>query len=873
MKKNFFKKLSFVLALAMIVTALAPAAGVFAAAKPKLNSKDKTLFLSVDGKDEFDFNIANKKSGWSYKWTSANKKVATVNAKNGVTTAVGAGKTSVSVVIKDKKGEEVTTLKASVLVRDNIKELTITNLPKDDKLAVDASNDFNRSYKTVAGLTKGSQAITRWVVTDKDGKVATTATIDDKGVFTASEAGEYTITANAFQSKAKYTSWLADSEKYASYVTATATYKVTVAPSIVDAKQTTLKKFNLTFDTAVKADDVKKNLAVSYLAGSVKIKALVDGVSMDDTGKVATVTMYDDFVKGSTYVAEYPELGSAQFVAATNKVEDVVDIAILTKTAQISKEQKLDIALYNKDGVNIADDNLLGRVTVEKAENSSTTSYLVDKKLYMNKIGDTINLTATFHTYNWVEGKEVGNVTATGVVTCVEIAKDQVGNIEGWSVQTAIPTNFKTPKTQVFKNGNANLYVLLKGKSAGGDTLETANYTGHPTAARGTAEWKYTSSNPSVLMISQTGDAPSVYGVSEGMATVVVSYDGVQVGSCDITVIGARKLAMAKLSADSLVLSKAFSDATTISVEVKDQLGDDYGAYSTEVVANGNHTLPNNPVGSLTFDGHNVSAGSYGYTVKIKDNNSSTVISLNFNVTVQDPSANLTLSHYKIEADKVSYEVKSDDAISNVTAQLKVYKYNSAGMKIDKLQNGVADLVAAGYDITVKNPDGATVTGSAITAGNAIINGSNQVVLSGTKTVSGMSVAATEKKGTWLITATSSASGAKSVNPVSFEIKNTQPKVEVSIKRNVTDKVSSVVGNEATIIDECISFVVGDKTLHPIAGLVGTAGIAGPSNPDIVWLTSGKDISLKTLKLYEPLDNGGYVEHEVNMNGMVISIK
>ncbi len=876
MKKNFFKKLSFVLALAMIVTALAPAAGAFAAAKPKLNAKEKTLFLSVDGKDEFDFNIANKKTGWSYKWTSANKKVATVNAKNGLVTAAGAGKTSVSVVIKDKKGEEVTTLKASVLVRDNIKELTITNLPEGDKLAVDASNDFNRSYKTVAGLTKGSQAITRWVVTDKDGKAATTATITDSGVFTASEAGEYTITANAFQSKAKYTSWLTDSEKYASYVTATATYKVTVAASIVSAKQTNLKKFDLTFDSVVKADDVKKNLVVSYLVGATKVKELVDSVSMDATGKIATVAMYLDFTKGSTYVAEYPEMGSAQFVAATTKVEDVVDIAILTTTAQTGKEKKIDVALYNKDGVNIANEDLKAKLTFEKDNNAVT---LVGNSLYMYKIGDTVKITATFHTYNWVDGKEVGNVTASGVITCVELAKDAIGSIINWTVLSSTadaPSNFNTPRTQTFKNAGGKLYVLTKGVDANGDDMYRTNSSAYKTnGATDNNLWKFKSSNTAVLMVDNSGN---VYGVSEGSAVVVVTNDDVQVGACEITVTAAKKVAMATVNTNSLVLSNKFNDPTEVTVEAKDQLGDTLTSgtdYTTEIVANGTYT--DAPVVSGMFvDAGSAKAGTYGYTVKVKDkNDSNVVISLNLTVTVQDPG-DAPVSYYKIETDKASYDVKSGSAISNLVAKLNVYGYTSAGIKTEKVLDGITGLVAKGAVVTVKDSDGTEVTTSSISGGAIISN--SQIVLAGPATASAVSGAATRtiaktvKTGNWLITATNTTD-KKSVSPISFEVKNGQTAVSVSLKKNVTDVVSSLTSatDVAKVINECYSFVVGDKELTVEPEWFGV----NITN----YVVRNKDLTIKKIKLYQEIinDNGDgtntFIEHEVNLNNAVVSIK
>ncbi len=864
MKKNFFKKLSFVLALAMIVTALAPAAGVFAAAKPKLNSKDKTLFLSVDGKDEFDFNIANKKTGWSYKWTSANKKVATVNAKNGVTTAVGAGKTSVSVVIKDKKGEEVTTLKASVLVRDNIKELTITNLPEGDKLAVGASNDFNRSYKTVAGLTKGSQAITRWVVTDKDGKVATTATIDDKGVFTATEAGEYTITANAFQSKAKYNSWLADSEKYASYVTATATYKVTVAASMVSAKQVNLKKFDLTFDTAMVKDDITKNLVVYYVLGGTKVKENVKGVSMSADNKVATVEMSYDFTKGTTYVVEYPDMESVEFVSATTKVEDVVDMAIKTTTAQLSKEQKLDIALLNKDGVNIANDELLARVTVEKAADTNY-AYLDGRSLYMHKLGEVVKLTATYHTYNWKDGKEIGNATATGEVTCVEVSKDAVGTLFGWTIKDFgpgnEPTNFTTTKSQTFKGANQQLYVLLKGKNASGDDMYTANfaYVGSPSATQGPLSWKYTSSNEAVLLVDGTG---RLYGVKEGSATIVVSYNDIQVGACEITVAGARKAAMASLSTNSLTLSNEFSDLTTVTFDVKDQFGDDYkvnGVYhaTAEVTPNATYSNGHPQIGSgLTFDADGIPAGTYSYTVKIKDNNDSNVsIPHSLIVTVQDPGTNLTAASYRIESDKSSYDLKTGSTISTAAVNLSVYAYNSAGIKVAKLTT--AQLETLGSVITVRKAG--TVTGSGI-----IVN--DQIDLVTTKTVSGRSVVANEDTGSWVITATNTntANGNKAVSALGFEVKNTQTKVTPAVKNSVTDKVTVLDSTTlATVINECLTFTVGDKTISAETGFIGTN-----------YFISDKRVTVNKIKLYERVGTtNDYIEHEVDLAGMVLYIK
>ena len=864
MKKNFFKKLSFVLALAMIVTALAPAAGVFAAAKPKLNSKDKTLFLSVDGKDEFDFNIANKKSGWSYKWTSANKKVATVNAKNGVTTAVGAGKTSVSVVIKDKKGEEVTTLKASVLVRDNIKELTITNLPEGDKLAVGASNDFNRSYKTVAGLTKGSQAITRWVVTDKDGKVATTATIDDKGVFTATEAGEYTITANAFQSKAKYNSWLADSEKYASYVTATATYKVTVAPSIVSAKQTTLKKFDLTFDTAVKADDVKKNLVVSYLAGTTKVTALVDAVEVDETGKIASVKMDSNFIEKSTYVAEYPEMGEAQFVAATSNLEDVTGIAITTKTVPINETKEVAVAIYNKDGVNLAGDNELDiRVNLEKTEGAAT-GYLDGKNLTMYTVGDTVTLKATYHTYQYKDGVEVGNFVATAVVTAVEQSKDSHGNLNAWTIggtaAADAPSSFAKTTTQMFKNTQKQLYVLLKGKNASDEDLYTtnsANYDLHDNVDFGTL-FTFVSSNTNVVSVDKNSGL--IYGVGEGTATVVVYYDGVQVGACTISVIAGEKAAMVSLDSNKLVLSNAIDEEVTMGLNVKNQLGDDYDTanYTVLVTPNNNNTSSNNLlVNSVngTFNANSVVNGkvvngTYGYTVKVTDTaNGNAVLSTGLSVVVQDPGTTPAISYYQVVTDKISYDMKSGDDISTAEVGLKAYGFTSSGVKAVP----VALSSIAGLRILDGNGDPVAYTTTP--------SGSTIISLVTPTSISGGAItdvyAATEATGTWVIK--DGKVGTITIRNTTFEVKNTQPVVSVTVKKRSTSKTLLT-----DVVDDCFTFTVGEKTLKAVT--------MKDLSENVTVSTGANVLTFKTLYLYEELKNGGYVRHKVDMKNITVVI-
>ena len=83
MKKNFFKKLAFVLAFALVFTTVAPNASVSAATKtPKMHTSSKVLVLAKSA--SYDFNVDYKVAGSKYVWSTSSKTIATVNSKGEV---------------------------------------------------------------------------------------------------------------------------------------------------------------------------------------------------------------------------------------------------------------------------------------------------------------------------------------------------------------------------------------------------------------------------------------------------------------------------------------------------------------------------------------------------------------------------------------------------------------------------------------------------------------------------------------------------------------------------------------------------------------------------------------------------------------------
>lgn len=573
MKTKFFKKLSFVLVVAMVLSVFYPAAGAFAAAKkPTLNSTNKYLHLDVEGKNKYNFNINNKQSGWKYYWESANEDVAVVNSKNGVTTATGVGKTEVTVTITDKNKEVVTKLSAKVTVRDNIKTVKITNIPEGNKLAVGQENDFNRSFVTVSGSTKKTSAITRWTV-DSD-----KATINDKGVFVANEAGEYTITARSFQSKAKYEDWKKDADTYAKYVLAEDTVKITVAPSIVEVKQVDLSKFKVEFDSPMKEDDVKENLSVALLLGTVESKQYVKSISVDEKDpKVVTVEMYGDFSKGATYVVNYPGMEKETFKAATTNYADVVSMTIDTKTVVAGEEKEIEFTLYNADGVDITDgkDAEFGGELKDRVSftTDSTGAYVYDNKISIFEVGTVAEVKGTYNTYVYDDnGKEVGTVLAVAQIAGTKAATVPAGALTKWTISAEDP-NWDKLNSRVAIGTNPKIYAEVK--DTNGKEIKSND--------EGVTGFKFESTDDNKLIITDN----TLHPIAEGSVVVIVKYGDTIVGYANVSVVPESKAVAFSLSEYKFTLSTkaAAQDSKEITVTLKDQYGENARITKSDIKA------------------------------------------------------------------------------------------------------------------------------------------------------------------------------------------------------------------------------------------------------------------------------------------------
>lgn len=818
MKTKFFKKLSFVLAVAMVLSVLYPAAGVFAASAPKLNRTEKTLHLDVEGKNEYDFNISNKQKGWKYAWESSDENVVTVNEK-GVVTATGAGKATVTVTITDKDGEVVDTLPATVTVRDNIKEVKISNPPEGNKLAVGQEYDFNRSYVTVSGRTKGSESITRWTVEPTEGATI----VANSGLFTATAAGKYTVTARAFQSKAKYSAWLEDSETYKDYVLDEDSIEITVAPSMVEAKQKDLDTIEVTFDSAMAKEDLQKNLKVAYVAGATKVNHQIKDIKVED--KVATVDLYGDLIKAVTYVVEYPDMESVKFESSAVKATEVVSGEVLTKTAQVSVEEEIQFALYDVNGVDVTA-AFKDRVDIES---SNTASYLNkgDKKLTMFKVGDTTTIKMTYHTYEYdlTTNTEKGAFSFEGIVTCIEKKADNVGTISAYTVTNKTADFDNAKHTVAAGDSGYTLYVQLKGTKADGSELITKS--------TGTAgeKFKFTSSDEKTMIINpETG---SIYPIKEGTVSVVVYYDNVYVGTAVINIVASRRVNAVNLSTQSLTLSNHadVNDIGTVTVEVKDQLQDDYSNISvtpklvgtTSVADFSNKTKKT----EIKFNAFGVAAGSYTYAIEVKDTaNNFTVVRYVY-VTIQEPKGDS--AYYEVKAASTEYDLKVKSGDTTETATLTIFGMANNGVKREKV-----NVVSKGYTVEVKDPNGNVYTvGKGLTVDGFDVK--LELIDVDTTTVSGKALLVKKATGTYVVTA-KNASG-KAISTTYFTVKDSQDAASLTFKSFLTDK--------ATVLD-----AINDCIEVKVAGTKYTV----ESLADVVYTQTGNYVYIDKVTVYVPVD-------------------
>lgn len=675
MKKNFFKKLAATLALAMVVTSVAPAATASAAAgiTMKNGSTASTVYASKG---------YTLKLGKSVKatWKSSNKAVATVGLNGAVLKPVKPGK--VTITAKSKKTGK--TYKKTYTVKQRA---TSVELGNDLSLAVGATAQLS------AKLTPSTSTdVVRFFSDNKE--VATVGMTGGK--VTAKKAGEATITVYAKASKAS-------SNKSA--FTKVDTVKVAVGTFIESAVQDAVKKLAVTFNT-----DMKDAKAADFkiVRDDTNQEFAIKGISVD--GKKVTVETYSDINDGATYTATYGD-SSYKFVATDGKI---ATLAIGPATIVHDKETEMKLYAKDANGVivkemsyNDVDSEYDFKITTDKG-------YTTDDKLVLYNIGDTAKATATFHTYEYeTNGDEKGAIKVEQTITATDASAITVSSQKYTLSKDGEPdwNNFTQNAKLAIDDDRYYVYAYLE--DSNGDEVDNEDFT-------------LESSNDDVLLVNDESTSSamraSVRAVDKGTAYVLVrNEDDKVVTSLPITIVAERKEAAIVLSDTTVNISKAVDTSKSVNVDVKDQFGEKMdkpvyadievdcsytnasGIDDDDVTEDAYYSISTGKVEFLS----NVPVGTYKYKITVNDKFSKTVT-----VYVKDADLSSKNTAYKLVINDRTPDVVFNKDSENIDVEIKVAK----------LYKGVVGEYLDIKDFTLKRDGDKVTTGAGITAsGDAIV--------------------------------------------------------------------------------------------------------------------------------------------------------
>ena len=182
-KKAFKMLTSLSIAVVMLVITMAPVMAKEVRKAPTLTSTEETIVIG----GSYNFNINNKVKGSTYKWTSSNPSVATVNERNGVVTGVYKGSANIHCRIFRPDGTTSRLIARVQIVKPAV------NVEISNKITEMEVGDIFQPKLKITPVSSDDEI--EW--TSSDNSIA--HPLRD-GYFSAKAAGEVTITASAVHS-------------------------------------------------------------------------------------------------------------------------------------------------------------------------------------------------------------------------------------------------------------------------------------------------------------------------------------------------------------------------------------------------------------------------------------------------------------------------------------------------------------------------------------------------------------------------------------------------------------------------------------------------------------------------------------------------
>ena len=818
MKKNFFKKkLASGLALALVVASLSPA-GISASAATsthvvKQGGASAPTVLYVGGA-KVDYSLSKVYKSNSYTWTVSDSSVATITAKTGVVTAKAPGTVTIKATARNSKGVWLAAFTQKLTIK--LRATSVDAGSDDFTLVMGEEKDLN-AVKTPSNSTDA----VRYYSSDE-----TVATVDAKtGVVKTVGVGEATITV---YSKATWAS--ATASKY----NKTDEVKVTVVDGIQSIKQTTTTKFEVVFGS----DQSEKLKAADLtITDSNGVKQIVKSLSFSDDGKTATAELYISLTDKETYKVVYGD-SEKTFVAS---IGDVASIVVSGKTVQYATATGFDVKLYDANGVDVTTDTLLNNnVTFDyDASEAYVDSFnSTDKyKITVFTFPKAVTLTATYHTYDYVDGVET-TFKSVAVINSVEEIKDTAASIKytldkssaDWTaVKTTIPA------------GDSGYMLFLDAEDQDGNDLDETDFD-------------YESTDIDVLTVVDNGSTVYVYPGKQGTAYIKATYGGT-VQLLAVTVGAASKVASVVADTNTVTLySSLAGDTATVTLTGKDQYGTevsyageamtiDHVSGDSDAVVNASNTPGSNEL-TFTLNGATVDSttdGTNTYKITFLDK---TVIVYVKVIDVTDT----TVSYINIDRSAATVDAKltSGNSSTGKDVTFTVYGYNANGQKVQVMNGATIAIKFNGVDVNSSSDTDATyVDGGNGVATFAALDVTNAVVTQAAV-------------GTYTVEASSTINSVVKKAATSFSVTNTQDVPTVSRTTTKVGSATTLAAVQAGFDAKINGTTVADSQIVAANVVVGAT-----SNPASV--TAGDTVYVKSITVRQPIANGKSVDTVVNV--------
>ena len=318
--KNFSKKLSFVMATAMVVTSLYAPQGAEAATKNKIvekNSKSavkrKNIYIGgqvVDFDAVVNGKVVKDSEGT---WKSSDSKIASVD-KNGKVKARKNGSVTISFKTKATKKTKSVTVKMTIDARTRASKMTLTPsavvVKEGEKSTVGVNYEISKKIKAAGGKATTYKLF----VESSDEKVAKAYVEGNKKIVVEGVAKSATPVSITVYSAQVYKLENAKKVKYK----LTEKFDVKVNGKF-DAKQVRANKISV----------VGTNLSTKAAAYVVKntngiVLNLKDNVEVNEAGTVATLESVVGQIPAGLYTVTYDKEDPVEFTAVRQVVEKIV---------------------------------------------------------------------------------------------------------------------------------------------------------------------------------------------------------------------------------------------------------------------------------------------------------------------------------------------------------------------------------------------------------------------------------------------------------------------------------------------------------------------------------------------------------------------